>query len=76
MPFGDGILSAKTPILKKAFSFIEEFTIDGGLIVTPWIEREGGFMLDVWDWTECWCLDPPKLAEIIAPPGFVPENGR
>jgi hypothetical protein len=74
-PFGDGLLSAEATTVESALAFIDEFTIDGSTIVAPsWIEREGRYVLDVWDWSECFCVNPPKLAEIIAPPGFLPPE--
>jgi hypothetical protein len=74
-PFGDGELSAVAPTLSNAFAFIDEFTIDGGIITSSaWVECEGSYVLDVWDWTECWCTNPARLARIIAPPGSVPSS--
>jgi hypothetical protein len=69
----DGLLSAQASTLESAFAFIKEFTIDGGTIAaSSWAVRDGRFVLDVWDWNECFCPNPPVLAEIIAPLGFIP----
>lgn len=74
-PFGNGLLSAQASTLESAFAFIDKFTIDGGTIAaSTWAVRDGRFVLDVWDWTETFCLNPPTLAEIIAPLGFTPPE--
>lgn len=72
--FGIQQVTAKATTVEKALGFIGEFAeIHRLLLKTPWIQRNGRWTIDVFDWCDCWFTDPPVLAEIIAPPGFTPN---
>lgn len=46
-----------------------------GALESGWIERDGRFVSELYDWALCWYSGPiPMLAEIIAPPGFQPDR--
>ena len=64
-------LSAKTETLEAALNFVRTFSIDGAVIVSSWKEHATGiYVMDVYDWCDCFCPDPPPMARITAPPGF------
>jgi hypothetical protein len=68
-----GTLSAKAATLAQALGFIGEFAVlRSVLIEAPWVERHGRYVMDVYDWCDCWFSDPPVMAQVIAPPGFTP----
>jgi hypothetical protein len=67
-------LSAKTELLDNAIAFIRKFSMDGMIIASNWIERDGQYVMEIFDWYDCWCTDPPALGWIVAPVGFVPRK--
>lgn len=70
------MLSAKAETLDLALNFVRNFAFRGMTIESPWQERSGGYVMDVYDWCDCWSFDPPPLARITAPPGFIPFPSR
>ena|ERR1700677_514693 len=73
----DATLTAKASTLYGAIGFVQRFTYDGleadGMVITGvWVELDGGYVMEVFDWNDCWTTNPPPLARIKAPPGFVP----
>jgi len=72
-------VSAKTATLWQALGFIGEFTaLRSMLIEAPWVWRDGQYVMDVYDWCDCWFTNPPVMAQVIAPSGFTPppSGGR
>lgn len=68
----DALISAKTSSLDGALEFVRQFTFDGAFIASSWTERDGAYVMDVYDWCDCLSADPPVLACIIAPTAFSP----
>lgn len=65
--------TAKAATLRRAIDFVSAFAPGGcGVIVSEWAERDGRRVLEVYDWCECWCADPPVLARIFATPDRSP----
>jgi hypothetical protein len=70
-------VTAKAPTLAQALAFVGEFSELQSLIIeAPWIERNGRYVMDVFDWCACWFSDPPVMAQVIAPSGFTPAAER
>ena len=67
-------VTAQAVTIRGAIDFASKFAPGGlGVIASPWIERDGLQVLEVYDWCDCWCTGPiPTLAEVFAPPGFRP----
>jgi hypothetical protein len=69
-------LCAKAQRLDHAISFVQTFSMYRMIIAGDWFEDGGRFVLDVFDWTECWFADPQPLGRITAPTGFRPDGIR
>lgn len=67
-------LCVKAPTLDKALAFVRTFSLDGMIIESNWTERAGRYDVDIYDWLECWSANPPLLARVTAPIGFVPTD--
>jgi hypothetical protein len=68
-------ISAKAASLRQALDFVGEFcALQSMLMEAPWVERNGRYVMDVYDWCDCWFTDPRVLAQVIAPPGFTPPK--
>jgi hypothetical protein len=75
-PSGAPAVSAQASSLEGALGFIREYcAIEFGLIEGGWEERNGRYAMEVYDWLDLWFADPPTVAEIVAPYGFVPPAG-
>ncbi len=68
----DANLCAKAMTLDNALGFVRTFTVDGMTIESNWKEHDGWYVMDVYDWEDCWGANPPVLAQITAPIGFLP----
>ncbi len=67
--------SAEAASLPHALRFVGEFCASQHLLIeAPWVKRDGQYVMDVYDWCDCWFTGPPILAQIIAPPGFTPPG--
>ena len=66
------MLSAKAETLDSAIALVRRFAEAGMVIESRWIELSDKYVMDVYDWCDCWFADPPVLARITAPPGFRP----
>ena len=61
--------------LEGALGFVERFAPNQiGIIAQRWQERDGKYVMEVFDWCNRWCPSPPVLAEILAPDGFTPTQ--
>ncbi len=68
-------ITAEAATLHQALCFVGEFCASKhSMIETSWQERDGQYVMDVYDWCDCWFADPPVLAQIIAPPDFIPPG--
>jgi hypothetical protein len=67
-------LSAKAESLNNAIAFVKNFSIDGMIIAGNWVERDGRYVMEVFDWYDCWFANPLALGTITAPVGFVPSH--
>ena len=66
--------SARAATLNGALGFASSLAPNEmGIIVSSWHERDGKYVMDVFDWCNCWFPSPPVLAEVIAPDGFSPS---
>jgi hypothetical protein len=66
---------AKSHTLQQALGFIGEFAaLRHMLITTPWIEQDGRWVIEVYDWCDCWFTNPPVMARVTAPPEFTPPK--
>jgi hypothetical protein len=66
-------VSAQASSLAGALGFVREHcAIEFGLIEGGWEEQDGRYAMDIYDWLDLWFADPPTVAEIVAPRGFVP----
>jgi hypothetical protein len=72
----DGVsISAEAPTLEQALGFVGEFcSLKHAMLEILWQERDGRYVIDVYDWCDCWFADPPVLAQIIAPRDFTPPG--
>lgn len=70
----NAILSAKCDTVDSLCRLAEKLTYSKMIIVDWWQETDNGYAMDVFDWADCWTVDPPPTACIIAPPGFVPPT--
>ena len=66
------ILTARTTTLANALDFIGEF-FDGPLFL-HWVERDGSYLVEVYDWIDLWFNDPPVRARVMTPRGFEPPD--
>jgi hypothetical protein len=65
---------ARAPTLEGATGFVREyFGLDFG-VIAGWEERNGRYVMDIYDWLDCWFANPPVVARIIAPRGFTPSK--
>jgi hypothetical protein len=70
---GCATVSAKAATFRQALGFIGDLATDGAMLITgPWNERDGRYVMDVYDWCACWFSNPLVMAQVIAPPGFTP----
>jgi hypothetical protein len=68
-------VTAEATSLASALGFVREFCgIEFDLLEGGWKEEGGRYVMYVYDWLDCWFADPPVVAEVIAPPGFVPRG--
>jgi hypothetical protein len=62
------------PLFRLAEAFAP---CETGVIVSKWFERNGRYVIQLFDWCECCCTsEPPVWAEITAPAGFDPGDDR
>jgi hypothetical protein len=67
-------VTAGATTLAGALAFIGEF-YEGPLLLS-WIERDGLYVIEIYDWIDCWFDDPPVRARVITPRGFRPPDCR
>ena len=67
-------VTARASTLANALDFIGEF-YEGPLFLS-WVERDGSYLVEVYDWIDCWFDDPPVRARVITPRGFRPPECR
>jgi hypothetical protein len=67
---------ARAATARQAIEFAAAFVPGGcGVIDSGWFERDGRYVVEVYDMIDCWFTGPlPVLAEVEAPPGFVPPE--
>jgi hypothetical protein len=65
-------VTARATTFSGAIDFIGEFY--QGPFLESWEERDGLYVLDIYDWFDLWFPDPPVRARITAPPGFTPHR--
>ena len=71
---GCATVSAKAATFRQALGFIGDLATDGAMLITgPWNERDGRYVMDVYDWCACWFSNPLVMAQVIAPPA--PRTG-
>jgi hypothetical protein len=70
----DGTTAATAGTLNEVLAVADRIAPNEcGVIASGWVERDGSYELDVFDWAGCWCPPPhPVLARVIAPPGYHP----
>jgi hypothetical protein len=67
--------TARASTVDGALGFIKAFCeLPCGLIVGPWVECCGRYILDVYSWEDCWFDDPHILATVMAPQGDMPAD--
>jgi hypothetical protein len=67
-----GTVSASATTLANALDFIGEFY--EGPLVLSWVERDGSYLVEVYDWIDCWFNDPPVRARVMTPRDFRPPD--
>ena len=67
------IITADAMTLARALGFIGEFY--KGQLFQSWAERDGRYVMEVFDWIDFWFDDPPVRARVKAPRGFKPPEG-
>ena len=72
--FNGATLTARTTTLANALDFIGEF-YEGPLLLA-WVERDGSYSAEVYDWIDRWFDDPPVRARVITPRGHKPPDCR
>jgi len=62
--------------VRKALDFLWEFAPNGfGVLPSSWTVQDGQYVMEVYDWCDCWFDGPhPVVATIVAPQGFSPED--
>jgi len=72
---GYGQATATATTVRHALDLVGEFAPSRcGVLPSYWIERDGRYIVEVYDWCDCWFADPPALAWVVAPPGFLPAT--
>ncbi len=66
--------AARGATARQVIEFAAAFAPGGcGVIESGWLERDGRYVAEVYDWIDCWFTGPlPVLAVITAPAGFTP----
>lgn len=66
---GYGRATMKAATLRQALDVVDKFAPGGcGVITSDWSERDGRWIMDLYDWCDCWFAGPhPVVARIIAP---------
>lgn len=68
-------ITARANTLAGAVEFVRAcWGSPDGPLFGPCVERDGRYVIDVYDWLECWFAAPPVHARIIAPRGFTPRD--
>lgn len=67
---------ARAATAHQVVAFAAAFAPGGcGVIESEWLERDGRYVAEVYDWIDCWFARPlPVLAVVTAPPGFTPPE--
>ena len=67
-------LTARTATLANALEFVNEF-YEGSLFLA-WVEHDGSYSAEIYDWIDCWFDDPPIRARLVTPRGYKPPDCR
>jgi hypothetical protein len=65
---------ARAMNLASAIGFVRSFCYDGIAIESNWVEFDGRYTLEVFDWLDGWFTNPQPIARITAPVGYLPAE--